>query len=136
MRFVYFLQTLVTLDEARGDEEMDESGQAKINPSSCEADTAVQPEVPVESSLLEEDACDVEELRRMNFVTVDEVGEEEEEKKEQLLEEKVEEEKPITRRGGRAKRRSRQTPGQCLLDIQDPFIGCFENITKSGSLIT
>ncbi|MCI4377356.1 hypothetical protein PGIGA_G00202690 [Pangasianodon gigas] len=46
----------------------------------------------------------------MNFVTVDEVGEEEEEKQEQLHEAKVEEEKPITRRGGRPKKRSRQTP--------------------------
>lgn len=113
--FFCFLQTLVTLDEAN-DEEMDESEHAKINPSSCEADTAVQPAVPMESSLLEEDACDIE-LRRMNFVTVDEVGEEEEEKKEQSLEEKVEEEKPVTRRSGRAKRRARQAPGQCLLDI-------------------
>ncbi|KAK3567991.1 hypothetical protein QTP86_028588 [Hemibagrus guttatus] len=103
-------ETLVTLDEARGDEETDESEQAKINPAKTEVDKSAQPEVPVESSFLEEDACDIEALRRMHFVTVDEVGEEEEEKQEQLVEEKVEEEKPITRRGGRAKKRSRQTP--------------------------
>ncbi|KAF4089221.1 hypothetical protein AMELA_G00063560 [Ameiurus melas] len=104
-------ETLVTLDEARGDEEMNESEPAKINPSSSEVDASAQPEVPVESSVHEEDACNIEEMRRMNFVTVDEVGEEEEEKHEPLLEEKVEEEKqPITRRGGRPKKRSRQTP--------------------------
>ncbi|MCI4377375.1 hypothetical protein PGIGA_G00202720 [Pangasianodon gigas] len=103
-------ETLVTLDEARGDEETDESEQVKINPTGSEVDASAQPEVPVESSFLEKDACDIEELRRMNFVTVDEVGEEEEEKQEQLHEEKVEEEKPITRRGGRPKKRFRQTP--------------------------
>lgn len=64
----------------------------------------------MKSVLLEEDACN-EELRRINFVTVDEVGEEEEEKQEQLLDENVEEEKPTTRRGGRPRKRSRQTPG-------------------------
>ncbi|KAG7330253.1 hypothetical protein KOW79_006475 [Hemibagrus wyckioides] len=103
-------EALVTLDEARGDEETEESEQAKINPARTEVDKSTQPEVPVESSFLVEDACDIETLRRMNFVTVDEVGEEEEEKQEQLVEEKVEEEKPLTRRGGRAKKRSRQTP--------------------------
>ncbi|KAF5905425.1 zinc finger protein, partial [Clarias magur] len=103
-------ETLVTLDEARGDEEMDESEQDKINPDSSEVATAAQPEVPLESTLQEEDPCDLEELRRMNFVTVDEVGEEEEEKQEQLHEEKLDKEKPITRRGGRPRKRSRQTP--------------------------
>lgn len=95
---------------------MDESEQDKINPASSAADASAKPEVSMESSVLEEDACD-EELRRMNFVTVDEVGEEEEEKQEQLFEENVEEEKPNTRRGGRPRKRSRQTPGQCLRTI-------------------
>lgn len=113
MNFFYSLQTLVTLDEARGDEEMEESEQAKINHARGEVDKSAQPEVLVESSFLEEDVCDIEALRRMNFVTVDEVGEEEEEKQEQM----VEEEKPITRRSGRAKKRSRQTPGHCLISI-------------------
>lgn len=126
-----FLQTLVTLDEARGDEEMDESEQAKINPTSSEVDTSAQPEVPVESSVHEADACNIEELRRMNFVTVDEVGEEEEEKHEPLLEQKVEEEKPITRRSGRPKKRSRQTPGHLR-----SFSWLLKNVTKLISLVT
>ncbi|KAI5104237.1 zinc finger protein 638 isoform X3, partial [Silurus meridionalis] len=103
-------ETLVTLDEARGDDEMDEGEQAKVNLASSEVDAQAQPEVPAESSLLEEDARDIEELRKMNFVTVDEVGEEEEDKQEQLFEETVEDEKPMTRRVGRPKKRSRQTP--------------------------
>lgn len=110
VRFFCFLQTLVTLDEARGDKERDESEQTKINAISSEVDKLAKPEMPVKSVVLEEDACN-EELHRINFVTVDEVGEEEEEKQEQLLEENVEEEKPITRRGGRPRKRSRQTPG-------------------------
>lgn len=104
------------MDEARGDEEIDESVQGKSNPVRTEVDTLAKVEVLVESSPVEEDACD-EELRRMNFVTVDEVGGEEEEKREQMLEENVEEEKPVTRRGGRPRKRSRQTPGPCLLVI-------------------
>lgn len=104
------------MDEARGDEEIDESEQTIINPASIQVETSAKIEAPVESSPLQEDPCD-EELRRMNFVTVDEVGGEEEEKQEQMLEENVEEEKPITRRAGRPRKRSRQTPGQCLLII-------------------
>lgn len=110
-RFVCFLQTLVTLDEARDDEETVESEEVQTKPTSSEVDVSAKPEMPVESSHTEENACD-EELRRMNFVTVDEVGEEEEERQEQLLEENPEEEKPIPRRGGRPRKRSRHRAGQ------------------------
>ncbi|XP_017565335.1 zinc finger protein 638 isoform X1 [Pygocentrus nattereri] len=98
-------ETLVTLDEARGDdEEMDEQDDSK---QACsEVETPAVPEEPAGSSGLDEEACDLEALRRMNFVTVDEVGEEEVEQQE----EKEEEEVPVTRRGGRPKRRARQTP--------------------------
>ncbi|XP_036451938.1 zinc finger protein 638 [Colossoma macropomum] len=98
-------ETLVTLDEARGDdEEMDEQDNSK---QACsEVETPAVPEEPAGSSGLDEEACDLEALRRMTFVTVDEVGEEEVEQQE----EKVEDEVPVTRRGGRPKRRARQTP--------------------------
>ncbi|KAL6490694.1 hypothetical protein MHYP_G00010390 [Metynnis hypsauchen] len=97
-------ETLVTLDEARGDdEEMDEQDDSK---QACsEVETTAVPEEPVGSSGLDEEACDLEALRRMNFVTVDEVGEEEVEQQEEKEEEKV----PVTRRVGRPKRRARQT---------------------------
>ncbi|KAL7875940.1 hypothetical protein AOLI_G00109030 [Acnodon oligacanthus] len=98
-------ETLVTLDEARGDdEEMDEQDDSK---QACsEVETPAVTEEPVGSSGLDEEACDLEALRRMNFVTVDEVGEEEVEQQEEKEEEVV----PVTRRGGRPKRRARQTP--------------------------
>ncbi|XP_076828497.1 uncharacterized protein znf638 isoform X2 [Brachyhypopomus gauderio] len=73
-------ETLVTLDEARGDdEEMDEKELDKCKQSGFEVETPAKPEEPMGSSGLDEEACEMEELRRMNFVTVDEVGAEDEE---------------------------------------------------------
>ena len=62
----------------------------------------------------------IEEVGRMNFVTVDEVGEEEEEEEQPQQQPAVEEEEQeeevvvSTRRGTRAKKRARQTPGEVL----------------------
>ncbi|XP_072543742.1 uncharacterized protein znf638 [Salminus brasiliensis] len=91
-------ETLVTLDEAQGDEETDE--QIKSKHPLSEVETPAMPEEPVESSGLDEDACHMEALNRMNFVTVDEVGEEEEN------EEKEEEEISVPRKVGRPKKRT------------------------------
>lgn len=96
---------------------MDESERLKVSPSrTVEVTKSAQPEMLVESSLLEVDACDIEELRRMNFVTVDEVGEDEGAKQEQLVED-AKEKKPITRRVGRPKKKTLQAPGQCLFNF-------------------
>uniref|UniRef100_A0A671LHW2 Matrin-type domain-containing protein n=1 Tax=Sinocyclocheilus anshuiensis TaxID=1608454 RepID=A0A671LHW2_9TELE len=98
-------QTLVTLDEAKGDdEEIEEVEHSEDKPTTT---TPIIPEEPVKSPSQEEDACDFEELRKMNFVTVDEVGEEEEE---QPPSEDVKEEKQVKKRATRAKKRARQNP--------------------------
>ncbi|KAG9274340.1 zinc finger protein 638 isoform X2 [Astyanax mexicanus] len=96
-------ETLVTLDEAGGDEETDE--QNKSIQACSEAETPVLQEGPVESSCLDEEACHMEELSRMNFVTVDEVGEDEDNQEE----EEEEKELTVTRKGARPKRRPRQS---------------------------
>ncbi|KAI4879363.1 hypothetical protein NFI96_019448 [Prochilodus magdalenae] len=96
-------EALVTLDEARGDdEEMDEQDSSKHGGSKVE--TPAMPEEPVGSSGLDEEACDLEALRGMSFVTVDEVGEEEDEQGVRNKEGEV----PVTRRVGRPKKRARQ----------------------------
>uniref|UniRef100_A0A8C2EJS6 Si:ch211-212k18.4 n=1 Tax=Cyprinus carpio TaxID=7962 RepID=A0A8C2EJS6_CYPCA len=101
-------ETLVTLDEAKGDdEENEEVEHSEDKPTTPSTTTPIIPEEPVKSPSQEEDACDLEELRKMNFVTVDEVGEEEEE---QPLSEDVKEEKQVKKRATRAKKRTRQTP--------------------------
>ncbi|XP_059363440.1 zinc finger protein 638-like isoform X2 [Carassius carassius] len=98
-------ETLVTLDEAKGDdEEIEEVEHSEDNPRTT---TPIIPEEPVKSPSQEEDPCDLEELRKMNFVTVDEVGEEEEE---QPPSEDVKEEKQVKTRATRARKRTRQTP--------------------------
>ncbi|XP_026072429.1 zinc finger protein 638-like isoform X1 [Carassius auratus] len=98
-------ETLVTLDEAKGDdEEIEEVEHSEDNPRTT---PPIRPEEPVKSPSQEEDPCDLEELRKMNFVTVDEVGEEEEE---QPPSEDVKEEKQVKTRATRAKKRTRQTP--------------------------
>uniref|UniRef100_A0A8C2E2C3 Zinc finger protein 638-like n=1 Tax=Cyprinus carpio TaxID=7962 RepID=A0A8C2E2C3_CYPCA len=98
-------EALVTLDEAKGDdEEIEEVEHSEDKPSTT---TAIIPEEPEKSPSQEEDACDLEELRKMNFVTVDEVGDEEEE---QPPSEDVKEEKQVKKKATRAKKRTRQTP--------------------------
>ncbi|XP_065131533.1 uncharacterized protein znf638 isoform X2 [Paramisgurnus dabryanus] len=101
-------ETLVTLDEAKGDdEEVEEVNQSEVKPVSPSITASPRPEEPVESlHQQEEEACDLEELRKMNFVTVDEVGEEEEE---QPPSEEVRE-KEVKKRPTRAKKRARKTP--------------------------
>lgn len=108
--FFFFFQTLVTLDEAKGDdEEIEELEKSEAKPTSPRSTTPIIPEEPVKSPSHEEDSCDLEELRKMNFVTVDEVGEEEDE---QPPSEEIREEKHIKKRATRAKKRARQTPGE------------------------
>ncbi len=103
-------QTLVTLDEAKGDdEENEEVEHSEDKPTTPSTTTPIIPEEPVKSPSQEEDPCDLEELRKMNFVTVDEVGEEEEE---QPPSEDVNEEKQVKKRATRAKKRTRQAPGE------------------------
>lgn len=83
--------------------------QSTIKPTSPNIiPTPPRPEELVESGQQEEEACDLDELRKMNFVTVDEVGEEEEE---QPPNEEVKE-KEVKKRATRAKKRARQTPGE------------------------
>jgi len=103
-------QTLVTLDEAKGDdEEIEELEQSEAKSTSPRSSTLIIPEEPVKSPSHEEDSCDLEELRKMNFVTVDEVGEEEDE---QPPSEEIKEEKRVKKRATKAKKRGRQTPGE------------------------
>lgn len=97
-------QALVTLDEAKGDDEEVEHSEDKPTTT-----TPIIPEEPVKSPNQEEDPCDLEELRKMNFVTVDEVGEEEEE---QPHSDDFKEEKQVKKRATRPKRRTRQAPGE------------------------
>lgn len=99
-------ETLVTLDEAKGDDE--ELEQSESMPTSPRTTTPIIPEEPVKSPRQEDDASYLEELRKMNFVTVDEVGEEEEE--EQPPCEEVKEEKQVKKRATRGRKRARQTP--------------------------
>ncbi|XP_051997591.1 zinc finger protein 638-like [Xyrauchen texanus] len=97
-------ETLVTLDEAKGDdEEIEEVEQSEAKPTSSNFKT---PPRPVQSSQ-ETDVCNLEELCKINFVTVDEVGEEEEE---QPPSEQVKEQKVVKKRATRAKKKARQTP--------------------------
>ncbi|XP_056585412.1 zinc finger protein 638 isoform X2 [Triplophysa dalaica] len=100
-------ETLVTLDEAKGDdEEIEEVDQRKVKRTSSNIINFPRPEEHLESIKQEEEACDLDELRKMNFVTVDEVGEEEEE---QQRSEEVKE-KDVKKRPRRGKKRARQTP--------------------------
>ncbi len=65
-------QTPVTLDEAKGDdEENEEVEHSEDKPTTPSTTTPIIPEEPVKSPSQEEDPCDLEELRKMNFVTVD-----------------------------------------------------------------
>ncbi|KAM9400081.1 uncharacterized protein ACWYII_030162 isoform 2-T4 [Salvelinus alpinus] len=87
-------ETLVTLDEAGGDgeDEMEEQNKSPEPAQIQQADNTGSPGA-------EDDCRGMEDIRRMDFVTVDEVGEEEEE----------EEEAVATRRGARGRKRARQT---------------------------
>ncbi|XP_051997569.1 zinc finger protein 638 isoform X2 [Xyrauchen texanus] len=97
-------ETLVTLDEAKGDDE--EIEEVEQSETKLTGPNQRRPEEPVQSPSHEEDACDLEELRKMNFVTVDEVGEDEEE---QPPSEEVKEQKVVKKRATRSKKRARQT---------------------------
>ncbi|KAA0723043.1 Zinc finger protein 638 [Triplophysa tibetana] len=100
-------ETLVTLDEAKGeDEEIEEVDRRKVKRTSSNIINYPRPEEHLDSVKQEEEACDLDELRKMNFVTVDEVGEEEEE---QQPSEEVKE-KDVKKRPTRGKKRARQTP--------------------------
>lgn len=113
MAFFYSFQTLVTLDEAKGDdEEIEELQLSEAKPTSPRSTTPIIPEEPVKSPSHEEDSCDLEELRKMNFVTVDEVGEEEDE---QPPSEEIKE-KQVKKRATRAKKRACQTPGEYKIE--------------------
>ncbi|KAJ8262603.1 hypothetical protein GJAV_G00168260 [Gymnothorax javanicus] len=92
---------LLTLDETQGDDEdAPEEGPEKpvASPSLPAAETD------------EEECRGLEELQRMNFVTVDEVGEEEEEQPPPPQEKEVDPDPEPAVRGGRPKKRGRQTP--------------------------
>ncbi|XP_051569889.1 zinc finger protein 638-like isoform X2 [Myxocyprinus asiaticus] len=100
-------ETLVTLDETKGDdEEIEEVEQSETKPTSPNFKTPPRPEEPAQSPSQEEDACDLEEFCTMNFVTVDEVGEEEEE---QPPSEEVKVQEAVKKTATRAKKRARQT---------------------------
>ncbi|XP_055768538.1 zinc finger protein 638 [Salvelinus fontinalis] len=88
-------ESLVTLDEAGGDgkDEMEEEEQNK-SPEPAQIQQADNTGSPG----AEDDCRGMEDIRRMDFVTVDEVGEEEEE-----------EQTVATRRGARGRKRARQT---------------------------
>ncbi|XP_055768547.1 mucin-4-like isoform X2 [Salvelinus fontinalis] len=88
-------ESLVTLDEAGGDgkDEMEEEEQNK-SPEPAQIQQADNTGSPG----AEDDCRGMEDIRRMDFVTVDEVGEEEEE-----------EQAVATRRGARGRKRARQT---------------------------
>ncbi|XP_036843063.1 zinc finger protein 638 isoform X5 [Oncorhynchus mykiss] len=94
-------ETLVTLDEAGGDGEDDEMEEEEQNksPEPAQNQQADHTADATGSPGAEDDGRGMEEIRRMDFVTVDEVGEEEEE----------EEELVTTRRGARGRKRARQT---------------------------
>ncbi|XP_029600410.1 zinc finger protein 638 [Salmo trutta] len=93
-------ETLVTLDEAGGDGEDDEMEQEEQNksPEPAQIQQADNTADSTGSPGAEDDGRGMEDIRRMDFVTVDEVGEEEEE-----------EEAVATRRGPRGRKRARQT---------------------------
>ncbi|XP_061107220.1 zinc finger protein 638 isoform X2 [Conger conger] len=121
-------EALLTLDETQGDdEEMEEGGVEMPSPKKSTGSPSVRtgeclregsglapadsPVVPsaelaelVGSPGFEEGCCGLEELRRMNFVTVDEVGEEEEQPAEE-----AEPAPSPAGRAGRPKKRRRQT---------------------------
>ncbi|XP_051982168.1 zinc finger protein 638-like isoform X1 [Xyrauchen texanus] len=101
-------ETLVTLDEAKGDgDEIEEVEQSEPKFTSPNFKTPPRPEEPEQSPSQEEDAYDLEEFCSMNFVTVDEVGEEEEE---QPPSEEVKVQEAVKKTATRAKKRARQTP--------------------------
>nr|XP_046174546.1 zinc finger protein 638-like [Oncorhynchus gorbuscha] len=91
-------ETLVTLDEAGGDGEDDEEEDQNKSPEPAQNQQADHTADATGSPGAEDDGRGMEEIRRMDFVTVDEVGEEEEE-----------EEAVTTRRGARGRKRARQT---------------------------
>ncbi|XP_030635088.1 zinc finger protein 638 [Chanos chanos] len=99
-------ETLVTLDEAKSDDDDKEEEEAKT--ASPAVEVPAQAEEAMGSPTLDEEGHDLEVLREMNFVTVDEVGAEEEEQPQKKEEEK--EGESVTDKGKRTKRRSRQTP--------------------------
>ncbi|XP_036407663.1 zinc finger protein 638 [Megalops cyprinoides] len=109
-------EALFTLDETRGDDEEVEEEEAKktssveVVPPASDTAGPVQSPVGVFPSAgspgTEEDGRGLEELRRMNFVTVDEVGEEEEQ---QLMPPEEEEgESAPNASAGQPKKRGRQ----------------------------
>uniref|UniRef100_A0A4W5ML55 Matrin-type domain-containing protein n=1 Tax=Hucho hucho TaxID=62062 RepID=A0A4W5ML55_9TELE len=93
-------ETLVTLDEAGGDGEDDEMVEEEQNksPEPAQIQHADNTADATGSPGAEDDGRGMEEIRRMDFVTVDEVGEEEDE-----------EEAVATKRGARGRKRARQT---------------------------
>ncbi|XP_019898917.3 zinc finger protein 638 isoform X2 [Esox lucius] len=100
-------ETLVTLDEAGGDDDegMEKDMQPERSPESQQpfhhhSDSTVE---ATGSPGVEEDGRGMEEIRSMNLVTVDEVGEEEEEEEE-------EEAAVTTRTGVKRRKKGRQTP--------------------------
>ncbi|KAG5845548.1 hypothetical protein ANANG_G00140320, partial [Anguilla anguilla] len=114
-------EALLTLDETLGDdEELEEdkipsSEKSTDSPSLptglAQSDSPVVPSAEsgelVGSPSPEEVGRGLEELRKMNFVTVDEVGEEEEQQQEEEEEEVEPAPSPVVR-GGRPKKRGRQ----------------------------
>uniref|UniRef100_A0AAZ3SS07 Matrin-type domain-containing protein n=1 Tax=Oncorhynchus tshawytscha TaxID=74940 RepID=A0AAZ3SS07_ONCTS len=93
-------ETLVTLDEAGGDGEDDEEEEQNKGPEPAQNQQADHTADATGSPGAEDDGRGMEEIRRMDFVTVDEVGEEEEEEEEEAV---------TTRRGARGRKRARQT---------------------------
>ncbi|XP_066574438.1 zinc finger protein 638 isoform X2 [Amia ocellicauda] len=107
---------LLTLDETQCDEEVEEDNEKSLDqPEEVPpppSDTAEPSEQKEEPPCEEEEEEGLEELRRMNFVTVDEVGEEEE--LPPPMEEPLPEEdapRPAKQKPGRPKKRGRQSTG-------------------------
>uniref|UniRef100_A0A8C7D055 Zinc finger protein 638-like n=1 Tax=Oncorhynchus kisutch TaxID=8019 RepID=A0A8C7D055_ONCKI len=99
-------ETLVTLDEAGGDGEDDEEEEQNKGPEPAQNQQADHTADATGSPGAEDDGRGMEEIRRMDFVTVDEVGEEEEE------------EAVTTRRGARGRKRARQTSARKSVKVK------------------
>uniref|UniRef100_A0AAZ3QI88 Matrin-type domain-containing protein n=1 Tax=Oncorhynchus tshawytscha TaxID=74940 RepID=A0AAZ3QI88_ONCTS len=102
-------ETLVTLDEAGGDGEDDEEEEQNKGPEPAQNQQADHTADATGSPGAEDDGRGMEEIRRMDFVTVDEVGEEEEEEEEEAV---------TTRRGARGRKRARQTSARKSVKVK------------------
>uniref|UniRef100_A0AAZ3P6K0 Matrin-type domain-containing protein n=1 Tax=Oncorhynchus tshawytscha TaxID=74940 RepID=A0AAZ3P6K0_ONCTS len=98
-------ETLVTLDEAGGDGEDDEEEEQNKGPEPAQNQQADHTADATGSPGAEDDGRGMEEIRRMDFVTMDEVGEEEEEA-------------VTTRRGARGRKRARQTSARKSVKVK------------------